>query len=185
VGTALLVVLDRLGPAERVAFVLHDVFAVPFDEVAKVVDRTPEAARQLASRARRRVQGSPATARVDLPRQRAAVEAFLEAARSGNFDALVELLDPGTELRVDDAAARIGALRSTSGAQEVARTLSGGAQTAQLAIIDGLVGLMWAPGGQIRGVIEFTVMDGHIIAIDVTADRQRIGGLDIVPLGSG
>ncbi|MGZ4147709.1 MAG: sigma-70 family RNA polymerase sigma factor [Actinomycetota bacterium] len=182
VGAALVIVLDALGPAERVAFVLHDVFAVPFDEIAGILRRSPEAVRQLASRARRRVQRSPETASVDLPRHRAAVEAFLRAARSGDFEGLLELLDPEVALTVDTAAERMGALRGRRGAAEVAGMLSGGAQAAQVAIVDGFAALIWAPGGHIRGVIEFTVDDGRIGAIRVTGNRARIASLDIVPL---
>ena len=183
VGAALLVVLDALPPAERVAFVLHDVFAVPFSEVAAIVERSPEAARQLASRARRRVQGSEPTADLDLVVQRRAVDAFLRAARGGDFEALLRLLDPDVVLRPDAAALRMGALAETRGADAVAGLLSGGARAAQLALVDGVAGLVWAPQGRIRGVIEFTVADGTIVAIDVTGDPDRIGRLEIVLVG--
>src|SRR5947207_5922963 len=149
VGSALLVVLDLLGPAERLAFVLHDVFAVPFDEIGEVLDRSPEAARQLASRARRRLQGSDPDADVDIERQREVVDAFLRAAHAGDFEALVRLLDPDVVLVPDAAATRMGALRETVGAHAVARALSGGAQGAHLAIIDGLAGLVGAPAGPV------------------------------------
>src|SRR3954453_17660064 len=168
VGAALWVVLDRLGPAERVAFVLHDVFAVPFDEVGPILGRSPEAARQLASRARRRLQGSAATADVDLVRQRDLVNGFLRAARGGDFEALVRTLDPDVELRVDADAVRMGSLRATRGAAAVASMLSGGAQHARLAIVGGLTALVWAPAGKTRGVIEFTISDDKIVAINVT-----------------
>jgi RNA polymerase sigma-70 factor (ECF subfamily) len=180
VGAALLVVLDSLAPAERVAFVLHDVFGVSFAEIGGILDRTPEAARQLASRARRRVQGTAPTADVDLVRQRRVVDAFLRAARGGDFEGLLHLLDPGVVLRPDAAALRMGALRETRGAAQVASVLSGGARGAALALIDGRTGLVWAPGGRTRGVIEFTVTDGRIVAIDVTGDTERIERLDIV-----
>ena len=183
VGAAMLVVLDSLGPAERVAFVLHDVFAVPFDEIGEIVGRTPQAARQLASRARRRVQGSaPGAASVDLVRQRDVVDAFLGAAHGGDFDALVRLLDPDVVLHPDAAALRMGSLRPTRGAAAVATMLSGGAQAAERAIVDGMAGLVWAPRGQVRGVIEFTMRDGRIVAIDVTGDARRLRRLDIVTL---
>jgi RNA polymerase sigma-70 factor (ECF subfamily) len=182
VGAALLVVLDSLAPAERVAFVLHDVFAVPFDEIATVVDRSPDAARQLASRARRRVQGTAPTGDLDLVRQRDVVDAFLRAARGGDFEALLRLLDPDVVLRPDAAAVRMGSLREISGAEAVATALSGGARAAQLAIVDGVAALVWAPGGQTRGVIEFTIADDRIVAINVTGDAERIGSLDIVTL---
>ena len=182
VGAALLIVLDTLAPAERVAFVLHDVFGVPFDEVAGIVDRSPDAARQLASRARRRVQGSTPTATVDLVRQRTVVDAFLRAARGGDFEGLVRMLDPEVELRPDAAAVAMGSLRAMKGRDAVAGALSGGAKTARLAVVDGVTALVWAPTGDVRGVIEFTVVDGRIAAIDVTGDAERIRGLDIVTL---
>ncbi len=182
VGAALLVVLDSLTPAERVAFVLHDVFAIPFDEIAGVVDRSADATRQLASRARRRVQGAPRTATLDLVRQRTAVEAFLRAARSGDFEGLLRVLDPEVELRPDAAAERMGALRGMRGNEAVAGALSGGAQNALRALVDGVSALVWAPGGTVRGVIEFTVVDERIVAMDVTGDPERIQRLDIVLL---
>jgi RNA polymerase sigma-70 factor (ECF subfamily) len=184
VGAALLVVLELLAPAERVAFVLHDVFAVPFDEIAVIVDRSPEAARQLASRARRRLQGTAPTADLDLVRQRQVVDAFLRAARDGDFDGLVNLLDPDVVLRPDAAAVAMGSLRETRGADAVASALSGGARGAHLAIVDGVAGFVWAPGGRTRGVVQFTVADGRIVAIDVTGDAERVQQFDIVMLDS-
>jgi RNA polymerase sigma-70 factor (ECF subfamily) len=181
-GAALLVVLESLGPAARVAFVLHDMFAVPFDELATIVERSPDAARQLASRARRRVQRSAPSAHVDLPRHRAAVEAFLRAAQAGDFDALMQVLDPGVAMRVDSTAQRMGALRPRQGAAELGAIFSGGAQAAHLAIIDGVVGLVWAPRGDIRGVTEFTVVDGRITTIYVTGEPERLRALDILLL---
>jgi RNA polymerase sigma-70 factor (ECF subfamily) len=183
VGAALLVVLDALAPAERVAFVLHDVFAVPFDEISAIVDRSPDAVRQLASRARRRLQGSAPVAGVDLVRHREIVDAFLRAARGGDFEALMQLLDPDVVLQPDAAAERMGSLLLTRGAAQVATALSGGAQAARLAIVDGVAGLVWAPRGETRGVIEFTITNGRIVAINVTGDTDRIRGLDIVVLG--
>lgn len=182
VGAALLVVLDLLAPAERVAFVLHDVFAVPFDEIAPIVDRSPDAARQLASRARRRLQGTAPMADLDLVRQRRVVDAFLRAARDGELDTLVSLLDPDVVLRPDAAAVRMGALRETRGADAVASALSGGARGARLAIVDGLTGFVWAPAGRTRGVVQFTIADGRIVAIDVTGDAERLQQFDIVVL---
>jgi RNA polymerase sigma-70 factor (ECF subfamily) len=180
VGAALLVVLDSLGPAERVAFVLHDVFAVPFDEIATIVDRSPEATRQLASRARRRVQGTSQTADVDFIRQREVVEAFLRAARGGDFEALLSLLDPDVVLRPDAAAVAMGSLREMHGPEAIAGALSGGARNAQLAIVAGLAGFVWAPGGRTRGVVELVVRDEKIVGINVTGDADRIAALDIV-----
>ena len=180
VGAALLVVLDMLAPAERVAFVLHDVFAVPFDEIADIVGRSPEATRQLASRARRRVQGTAGSPQVDLVRQREVVDAFLAAARGGDFEGLVSLLDPDVVLRPDAAALQMGALPVTEGAAEVAAALSGGARVARVALIDGLAGLAWAPGGLTRSAIAFTIVDGKILEINVTGDPERLEQLDIV-----
>ncbi|MEA2828167.1 MAG: hypothetical protein QOG43_2606 [Actinomycetota bacterium] len=184
VGSALLVVLDLLAPAERVAFVLHDVFAVPFDEIADIVGRSPEAARQLASRARRRVRGTDATPEVDHVRHRQVVDAFLAAARGGDFEGLVALLDPDVVLRPDAAALQMGSLRETHGASAVAAALSGGARVARVALVDGVAGLVWAPGGQTRGVIAFTLVDGRIAEINVTGDPERIRLLDIVLVDS-
>jgi RNA polymerase sigma-70 factor, ECF subfamily len=180
VGAALLVVLDLMAPAERVAFVLHDVFAVPFDEIADIVGRSPEATRQLASRARRRVQGTAGAPEVDLIRQREVVDAFLAAARGGDFEGLLSLLDPNVVLRPDAAALRMGALGETEGAAEVAVALSGGARAARVALIDGLAGLAWAPGGRTRSAIAFTIVDGKILEINVTGDPERLEQLDIV-----
>ena len=182
IGAALLVVLDSLAPPERVAFVLHDVVAVPFDEIADVVDRSPEATRQLASRARRRVRGAAPSRALDPLRHRSVVEAFLRAARGGDFDGLLRLLDPDVVLRPDAAAVGMGSLRETRGAEAVAGALAGGAQGAQVAVVDGVAALVWAPGGRTRGVIEFTVSDGRIVAIDVTGDPVRVARFDIVVL---
>lgn len=180
VGPALLVVLGLLAPAERVAFVLHDVFGVPFDEIGDIVGRSPDAARQLASRARRRVRGVGAAPEVDLVRQRRVVDAFLTAARSGDFEGLLALLDPDVVLRPDAAAVRMGSLRATRGAAEVAGVLSGGAGAARLALVDGMAALVWAPGGRTRGVVAFTIADGKITEIDVTGNPERLRRLDIV-----
>jgi RNA polymerase sigma-70 factor (ECF subfamily) len=183
VGAALMVVLDRLGPAERVAFVLHDVFAVPFDEVSEILGRTPDASRQLASRARRRLQGTGPTADLDLVRQRAVVDAFLRAARGGDLDGLLRVLDPDVVLVPDAAAVGMGSLREMRGAEAVATALSGGARGASLALVDGVAGFVWAPQpGRIRGVVRFTVRDGRIVAIAVTGDAAEIERLDIVVL---
>jgi RNA polymerase sigma-70 factor (ECF subfamily) len=183
VGAALLVVLELLAPAERVAFVLHDVFGVPFDEIGDVVGRTPDAARQLASRARRRVQGTSATADVDLVRQREVVSAFYNAAREGDFATLVALLDPEVELRPDATAQRLGPLRPRRGAADVAASLSkGGARGAQLAFVDGIAGLAWAPTGEIRSAAVFTVVDGKIVAIDAVGDRDHLAALEVVTI---
>jgi RNA polymerase sigma factor (sigma-70 family) len=195
VGLALLVVLDTLTPAERLAFVLHDMFAMPFDEIAPIVERSPAAARQLASRARRRVQqgdragpvaGQAETAaarRKDTAaaRRKDMVAAFLAASREGDFGALLEMLDPDIVLRADAAAARMGAAAEVRGAEAVAGTFSGRARAAELAVIDGLPGLIWAQGGKTRVAFDFTVIGGTITAIEMIADPELLAQLDIVP----
>ena len=182
VGLALLVVLDTLAPAERVAFVLHDLFDVPFDEIAPVVGRSPAAARQLASRGRRRVQGAAPVADVDRRRQREVVNAFLAASRGGDFEALLALLDPDVVLRADAAAVQAGASKEVRGAAAVAKTFSGRARAAQPALINGAAGLVWAPGGQPRVVFGFTIARGKIVQIDLVADPARLGQLDLTTL---
>src|SRR3989454_5455360 len=172
VGLALLVVLETLAPAERVAFVLHDMFDLPFDEIAPIVGRSPTAARQLASRARRRVQGAAMVTEPDLARQRKVVDAFLAASRGGDFDALLAVLDPDVALRADRAAVQTGASGEVRGAAAVARTFAGRAKEAQPALIDGAAGLVWAPGGRPRVVFGFTIEHGKIVAIDMIADRE-------------
>jgi RNA polymerase sigma-70 factor (ECF subfamily) len=185
VGLALLVVLDTLAPAERLAFVLHDIFAVPFDQIAPIVERSPTATRQLASRARRRVQGAATAPEVDLVRQRQVVGAFLAAARGGDFEALLTLLDPEVVLRADPAAVSLGAAREVYGAAGVAETFSGRARAAQPALVNGAAGLVWAPGGRPRVVFGFTIMDGKIVAIDLVADPARLRQLDLAILDEG
>ncbi|WP_406397651.1 sigma-70 family RNA polymerase sigma factor [Streptomyces sp. NBC_00879] len=179
VGLALLVVLDTLDPAERLAFVLHDMFALPFDEIAPIVDRTPGAARQLASRARRRVRGAARVPEPDVSRQREIVDAFLAAARGGEFDALLTVLDPDVVLRADSAAVRAGATGLVRGASAVADTFSGRAQLAQTALVDGAVGAVWAPRGRPLVVFGFTITDGKISAIDLVAEPERLRRLDL------
>jgi RNA polymerase sigma-70 factor (ECF subfamily) len=186
VGPALLVVLDTLTPAERLAFVLHDLFGVPFDEIAVILGRSSDAARQLASRARRRVRGAtpagspPGVA--DLERQREAVHAFLRASRGGDFAALLTVLDPDVVVRADATAVQMGAAPEVRGATAVLNTFLGRAVGAQPAIIDGVAGAAWAPGGRIRAVLSFTVVDGKVAAIDLVADRERLEQLDVVLL---
>jgi len=181
VGAAMLVVLDALGPAERVAFVLHDVFAVPFDDIATVLERTPEATRQLASRARRRVQGGAAPpAQRDPAGHRAVVAAFLRAAQGGDLAELLRVLHPDVVLRPDAAALRLGALGETSGAEAVAQAFVGRAKAAQLAVVDGLTALVWTPGGQVRGVIDFVIDGDRIVALELIGDAQRIAAREIV-----
>jgi RNA polymerase sigma-70 factor (ECF subfamily) len=184
IGEALLVVLDALAPAERVAFVLHDIFAVPFEEIAPIVDRTPTAARQLASRARRRIQGTPpGPPAAGKMRQREVVAAFLAASQRGDFAALLELLHPGVLYRSDEAGVRMGAPAAVRGPAEVARIFSGRAQAAQLAVIDGAPGLVWASGGKLRTVFTFTLTGGKITGISMAADRDHLGRLDVTILG--
>jgi RNA polymerase sigma-70 factor (ECF subfamily) len=183
VELALLVVLETLTPAERVAFVLHDLFAVPFDEIAPIVGRSPDATRQLASRARRRVRGADASTTADVAAHREIVDAFLAAARGGNFDALVALLAPDAVLRADDAAVASGAAAEVRGASGVAENFAGRARAAQLALVDGAPGLVWAQGGVPRVVFRFTIEDGTITGIDLVADPERVSAmsLDLAP----
>jgi RNA polymerase sigma-70 factor (ECF subfamily) len=183
VGLALLVVLETLAPAERVAFVLHDLFDLPFEEIAPVVGRTPAAARQLASRARRRVRGAGAPETPDPARQRQVVEAFLAASQGGDLEALLVLLDPDVVLRADPAAAQMGAPKEVRGAADVARTFSGRARAAQLALVNGLAGLAWAPGGRPRVVFGFTTAHGKVVAIDMVADAAWLSRLKLRLLG--
>jgi RNA polymerase sigma factor (sigma-70 family) len=182
VGLALLVVLDTLSPAERLAFVLHDLFAVPFDEIAPILGRTPGATKMLASRARRRVQGADAVPETDRSRQRAVVDAFLAASRNGDFDALLALLDPAVVLRSDEAAVLVGAAGEAHGAAAVAEQFSGRARAARPALIDGAAGAVWAPGGRPRVVFDFTIAGGKIVRIDILADPERLRQLDLTIL---
>src|SRR6266545_357404 len=182
VGLALLVVLDTLAPAERLAFVLHDMFAVPFDQIGPIVGRSPDAAKMLASRARRRVQGAAPVPDADLARQREVVDAFFAAARDGDFAALVALLDPDVVLRADPTAVRAGASAAVRGAAAVAETFSGRARLARPALVDGAVGAVWAAGGRPRFVFSFTITRGKIVAIDILADPERLGQLDLAVL---
>ena len=185
VGSALLVVLDTLGPAERLAFVLHDLFAVPFREVAAILGRSEAAARQLASRARRRVQGAQAP-EGDRARQRLVVEAFLAASREGDFEALLRLLDPQVVVRADAAATGTAAPRVVRGAAAVASQALGfarRARLARLALVDGAVGLVVTPPGRPSLVLGFTIRRGLISAIDILADPERLRRLDVALLG--
>jgi RNA polymerase sigma factor (sigma-70 family) len=181
VGLALLVVLDTLSPAERVAFVLHDIFDVPFEEIAPVVDRTPTAARQLASRARRRVRQADSPD-ADPTRQRRIVDAFLTASRDGDFQALLAMLDPQVVLRADAVAVRMGAPGEVRGAGDVAAAFSGRARAAQPALVDGAAGWVWAVAGQPRGVFAFTIVDEKIVGVDVVADPERLRGMRVTVL---
>ena len=179
VGLALLVVLETLAPAERVAFVLHDMFDLPFDEIARIVGRSAAATRQLASRARRRVRGDAAVPDADLTRQREVVDAFLAASREGDFNALLALLDPNVVVRADHAAVHAGASREVRGPAAVAETFSGRARVAQPALVDGAVGAVWAPGGRPRVVFAFEIADGKVVQIDLLADPERLQHLNL------
>jgi RNA polymerase sigma factor (sigma-70 family) len=180
VGLALQVVLDTLTPAERLAFVLHDMFGVSFDDIAPIVDRSPAAARQLASRARRRVRGGAPAPDVDLARQREVVDAFLAAAREGDFDALLEVLDPDVVLRVDRGATRPGVLiQGAAAVVKQARHFAGGARFARPALVNGAAGLVVAPGGRPVALAGLTVANGKVVEIDVLADRARLSELDL------
>ena len=183
VGLALLVVLETLTPAERLAFVLHDMFAVSFSEIAAIVKRTPIAARQLASRARRRVRGAATASDADLTRQREVVEAFLAAARNGDFDALLAILDPDVVVRADRGAVPPGASREVRGAKavaELALVFSRLVESAQPVLVNAAAGLVsWLPGGRPLSVMGFTVRRGKIVEIDILADPARLGQLDL------
>ncbi len=185
VGLALLVVLETLAPAERVAFVLHDLFAVPFDAIAPIVGRSPGAARQLASRARRRVQGAAMVPDANLTRQREVVEAFLAASRSGDFEALLAVLDPDVVVRADRAAVPPGVSREVHGAPAVAEqalTFARRARFAQPTLVNGAVGVVVAPRGRLFAVMIFTITRKKIVEIDVITDPARLRQLDLAVL---
>ncbi|MFI5485843.1 MULTISPECIES: RNA polymerase sigma factor SigJ [Micromonospora] len=182
VGLALLVVLETLTPAERLAFVLHDMFAVPFEEIAPMVDRSPAAARQLASRARRRVRGQAPAPDADLARQRRVVDAFFAAARDGDFDALVAVLHPDVVLRSDGGSARPRHTVVVTGARAVAGqaiTFGRLSPFARPALVNGTAGVVVVANGRPLSVMGFTVTDGRIVAIDVLADPDRLATLDL------
>jgi RNA polymerase sigma factor (sigma-70 family) len=189
VGVALQVVLDTLEPAERVAFVLHDLFGMSFDEIGPIVDRSPVAARQLASRARRRVRQAAPTSRADLGRQREVVDAFLVASRTGDFQTLLGVLDPNVVLRADSVAVAAAAASQARGAptlerqrhgpRAVADAFAGRARGARHALIDGAPGAVWAPGGIPRAAFIFTVVDRKIVAIEVLSDPAYLRELDL------
>jgi RNA polymerase sigma factor (sigma-70 family) len=182
VGLALLVVFEALPPAERLAFVLHDMFGVPLDEIARIVDRSPAAARQLASRARRRVQGAPTAPDASLPGQRAVVDAFFAAAREGDLEALVAVLDPAVVLRSDGGAARPIASIELRGAREVAAraiTFAGLSPFVRPALVNGVAGVVVARHGEAFSIMAFTVRGGKIVAIDSLADPERLRGLEL------
>jgi RNA polymerase sigma factor (sigma-70 family) len=185
VGLALLAVLETLSPAERLAFVLHDTFAVPFNEIAPIVGRSPTAARQLASRARRRVRGADTVPDADLIRQQEVVDAFLAASREGDFEALLALLDPDVVLRIDGGAVRAGLSREVRGVRAVAEqtlTFSRLSPFVRPALVNGAAGVVVAPRGRPFAVMGFTVRRGKIVEIDVLADPARLRQLDLAVL---
>jgi RNA polymerase sigma factor (sigma-70 family) len=185
VGLALLVVLETLAPAERLAFVLHDMFAVPFDEIGPIVGRSPTAARQLASRARRRVQGAPTVPDRDLSRQRRVVDAFIAAARNGDFDALMAVLDPDVVLRADRGAVPAGASVVIRGAAAVAGqalTFAPLARSGRPALVNGAAGVVVTRAGQPFAVMGCIVAEGKIVEIDILADPERLRQVDLTPL---
>lgn len=188
-GPALLVVLEALGPAERVAFVLHDLFDLSFDEIAVILGRSSASARQLASRARRRVRGSSATADADLSRQQQVVGAFLAASRDGDLDALLAVLDPDVRLRADTTAVQTAATykwggaaelpKAVDGARAVAETFRGRARGAHAARLDGVPGAAWAVGGQVRAAWAFAFAEGKIVGIDLLMDPARLARINV------
>lgn len=186
VGLALLVVLDTLTPPERLAFVLHDLFAVPFEEIAAVLDRSPAATRQLASRARRRVTGTGpgAAGAADAGRRQEVVRAFLAAARGGDFAGLLAVLDPDVVLRADAAVPALGRVDRLTGREDVARAFLGKTQAALPALVDGAPGAVFAPDGRVRAALEFVVAGGLITAVAVVSDPEVVRALDVVLLGT-
>jgi RNA polymerase sigma-70 factor (ECF subfamily) len=185
VGLALLVVLDTLAPAERIAFVLHDLFAVPFEEIAALLGRSAAATRQLASRARRRVQGADMASSAELTTQRKVVDAFLSALRARDFNALVAVLDPEVVIRADSVAQPVEAMREVRGAENWARgaiTAARGARVARAALIDGAVGLLIAPKGRLFRVLRFTLAGEKIASIEVIGDPERLRQLNLAVL---
>ena len=185
VGVALLVVLNRLSPAERLAFVLHDLFAVSFEEIGGIMDRSATAARQLASRARRRVQGSPATEREDRAKQRETVGRLLAALRAGDVSGMVEVLDPDLVVRIDEASMQPGGQREIRGAENWARQAVAFAKMArfvQPVLVDGVPGVLLAPQGRLRRVLRFTFADGKIAAIEIIGDPEVLKEIELAVL---
>jgi RNA polymerase sigma factor (sigma-70 family) len=183
-GPALMIVLDALAPAERVAFVLHDLFGVSFEEIAPILGRSAATSRQLASRARRRVQGAAAESDADRHRQREIVTAFLAASRKGDFGALIAMLDPEVIFRADEPAVRMGATSfglssETRGADAVAGFFNGRAQGARLAIADGVAAAVWAPGGRPRAVFNFKIAGERIVEINIVADAEALDRMSV------
>lgn len=189
IGPALLVVLDTLAPAERLAFVLHDMFAMPFEDIAPIVKRTPTASRQLASRARRRVQGNASSVEADVARERSVVDAFLNASRNGDFEALIAVLDPEVVMHSDEASIKGAEANKAKGApalapeirgaREVVEVMGGRALGAQVALIDGIAGAVWAYQGVPRLVFAFTIVEDRVTEIDIVADRAHVKEMQI------
>jgi len=179
VGLALLVVLQTLAPAERLAFVLHDMFALPYDDIASVVGRSPAAARQLASRARRRVQGTAPEPDPDLAAQRQAVDAFIAAARGGDLESLVALLDPDVVLRADTGSLRVIRGPKAVAGQAMSFSRIASTYTAHPALVNGSAGVVSTHDGEPKSVLCFTITDGKIVAIDILADPDRLSRLDV------
>jgi RNA polymerase sigma factor (sigma-70 family) len=185
VGQALLLILDKLAPAERIAYVLHDMFDLSFDEIALIIGRSTEAARQLASRGRRRIRSGGKLPDTDRARQRQVVEAFLGASRNGDFDALIALLDPEVMLRADRIAAPDPRLRTIRGAAAVARRalmFSGRAPSTRLVLVNGAVGAAWFQNDQPTIVFDFTVAEGKVVGLDVIAEPESLRNLDLANL---
>lgn len=178
-GPALMLVLDTLSPSERLAFVLHDLFAVPFPEIATIVGCTPAAARQLASRGRRRIQGAETDDAADVARRREVVAAFLAAAKGGDFEALLELLDPSVVLRADPAAVKMGVNSLVNGSHAVAGVFNGRAKALRLVYVDGAPGLVWSLRGEPQVVFTFTIDDTRITAIGQLANRAALEAMTI------
>ena len=179
VGLAMLVVLETLGPAERVAFVLHDMFDLPFDDIAPIVGRTTDATRKLASRARQRVQGTPVSPEADRARQRRVIEAFLAASRDGDFEALLSILDPEVVFRADEAATRLGSEAELRGPEAVAIHFKGRARGAKPATLDGALGVLVESHGKTLLVLRVTLKGDRIIGIDAVADAESLAGLQV------
>jgi RNA polymerase sigma-70 factor (ECF subfamily) len=182
IGLALLVVLHTLAPAERIAFVLHDMFDFSFDEIGPIVGRSSTATRQLASRARRRVQGKANTPDADLAGQRKVVDAFLTASRNGDLDALLAVLDPSVVLRTDRVPAQVGIGNEVRGAADVAKFFSGRAQAARPALVDGALGIVVAPHGRLLLALNVTIAEGRIVALDAIADPARLRDVELAVL---
>lgn len=195
VGPAMLVVLDTLTPAERIAFVLHDLFDLSFKEIAPMLDRTEEATRQLASRARRRVRGASSPDEENTKCQKEVVSAFLAASRDGNFEALIKILHPDVVLRADETAIKIAQVNKSKGApqfeseikgaRKVAETFKGKASATQLALVNGIVGATWAPTGKPVVAFRFTVQEDNISTIEIVMDKKKLDNLDIEVINTG